>query len=133
MKLKGHREDHFPSPKNRETTRDERLQIITLRKHTDKSWREIEAITKIKRSTCRQIWKRYLLIGTPSNRPRIGRPTVFTDALKLQLVTFVTSSKRTRRLSWEEIKQELGYNCSARLLKETLQSIGYNKRMPRKK
>jgi transposase len=133
MKSKGRRDDYFPETKNRETTCDERLEVITLRKHTGKSWTQIATITKLNKSTCRQIWTRYLEIGTPSNRPRLGRPLIFTEALKQQLVTFITSNKRTRRLSWEEIREEMGLQCSYRLIKDIMNTMGYHKRMPRKK
>ena len=51
MKLKGHRENYFSEPKNHETTRDERLLVITLRKYTEKSWKEIAIITKVNKSS----------------------------------------------------------------------------------
>jgi hypothetical protein len=40
---------------------------------------------------------------------------------------------RTRRLSWEAIVLEMGYACSARTVKNTMQKMGYHKRVPRQK
>jgi hypothetical protein len=58
---------------------------------------------------------------------------VFSDAEKQRLVQFVTRDSRTRRLSWEEIRVEMGYACSPRTIRNVLASMGYHKRVPRRK
>lgn len=128
MKFKGHRSNY-----REETTRDERLEIITLREKAEFTWGQISQKTSKDKTTCRRIYERYKIYGTPSNRNRSGRPVVLSEADKQQLKTFVTSNKRTRRLSWEEITEEMGYQCSWRTVKRAMESMGYYKRVPRKK
>jgi len=67
MKLKEQQDDYFHNIKNKKTTHDEQLQIITLRKFINNSWKEISIIIKVKKLTYWQIWFQYLLIGTLSN------------------------------------------------------------------
>ena len=68
--------------------------------------------------------------GTPSNRKRSGRPVLFTDAEKQELIAFFTRDRTTRRLSWEEFKAEMGYACSPETVQRVVQSLGYHKRIP---
>ena len=82
---------------------------------------------------CIQIYHRAKEIGTPSNRNRSGRPVLFTDTEKQELIAFVTRDRRTRRLSWEEITAEMGYACSPKTVQRVVQSMGYHKRIPRRK
>ena len=58
---------------------------------------------------------------------------IFGAEEKAQLVAFVTRDKRTRRLQWEEIITEMGYSCSVRTIRSVMASLGYHKRLPRKK
>lgn len=118
---------------NKETTRDQRLKIIALRDATGWPWHKIASEYSIKESTCKMVYQRWKKAGSPSNRPRTGRPVFFDDAKKRQLEAFVTSSPRTRRLGWEEIAAEMGYQCTGRTVKAALESLGYHKRMARKK
>ena len=127
MKFKGHRDGH-----NKETTRDERLQVINLR-NAQFTWSRVSRETGLNESTCRPIYERYKLFGTPSNRKCSGRPVVLSESDKQQLKVFVISSKRTRRLSWEEITEEMGFQCSWQTVKHAMSSMGYYKRVPRKK
>lgn len=84
--------------------------------------------------TCQKIYQRATLNGgSPSNRPRSGRPVIFNEAEKERLRAFVTQDKRTRRLQWEEVIMEMGYACSVRTLRDVMASMGYHKRLPRKK
>lgn len=111
MKIKGTRGDYHPDATKKETTRDDRVRVITLRSMSLK-WQEIADRTGLKESCCKVIWHRWLKTQTSSNRPRTGRPVIFNDALKQQLVQFITSSPRTRRLTWEEIIDEMDLRCS---------------------
>lgn len=74
-----------------------------------------------------------MLYGTPSNRPRTGRPPIFDDAEKSRLIAFITRDASTRRLSWDEIVIQMGYACCPRTLKAVVESMGYHKRVPRRK
>ena len=66
----------------------------------------------------------------PSNRRRSDRPVIFDAEEKERLRAFITQDKRTRRLQWEEVVLELGYNCSAQTVREAMASMGYHKRLP---
>ena len=70
---------------------------------------------------------------SPSNRKRSGHPIICTAAEKERLREFVTRDKTTRRMAWEDIREAMGYNCSAKSVKRAMQSLGYNKRYPRRK
>ena len=83
--------------------------------------------------SCAQIYYRAKATGTPLNRNRSGRPVLFNDAEKQELISFVTRDRRTRRLSWEEITAEMGYACSPKTVQRVVQSLGYHKRIPRRK
>jgi len=50
-----------------------------------------------------------------------------------RLKAFVARDARTRRLSWEAVRQEVGYACDPRAIRETMREMGYHKRVPRKK
>jgi len=66
----------------------------------------------INRRTCERIFKRW---KADDILPRIerdpDRPPIFDDAERARLEAFVTRDARTRRLSWEAIRQEMGYIC----------------------
>ena len=74
--------------------------------------------------SCAQIYYRAKETGTPSNRNRSGRPELFTDAGKQELISFVTRDRRTRRLSWEEITAEMGNAGSPKTVQRVVQSLG---------
>lgn len=134
MHLKGTRKDyHGKAIRRKETTRDERLRIITLRDVSHMKWEDIAREVGVNYSTCQKIYTRAKATGTPSNRPRPGRPPIFNDAEKERLRQFVTQDRRTRRLSWIEIRDEMGYACSPELIHDVMASMGYHKRVPRQK
>jgi transposase len=132
MRQKGRRSDHHQYTRDRETTRDERLRIITLTE-IGKSWREIGRIMEIDFRTCQGIFRRVQANGTPTNRVRQGRRPIFNEAEKERLREFVKRDKRKRRLPWEAIIHEMGYACSVRTLPDVMASMGYHKCLPRKK
>ncbi|KAI5842850.1 hypothetical protein BZA05DRAFT_411645, partial [Tricharina praecox] len=134
MKQKGVRDPVPEGVSHRETTRDERIQLIALREKAGWSWRRIAKEFKIDKSTAMRIYQRYQRYGTPSNRKRSGRPPVFFDAAeKARLEEFVTRDSRTRRLSWDAICVEMGYACDPKTVRDAIMSMGYHKCVPRKK
>lgn len=61
MKPQGTRREHFGEDvKRRETTRDERLRIITLRDDAQMKWKDIAARVDVDYRTCQKIYRRYL-------------------------------------------------------------------------
>jgi transposase len=132
MKQKGRRSDYNQNTRYKETTRDERVKIIALR-DAGHSWKEIGRQVGIDFRTCQGICRRAAQNGTPTNQRRQGRPPIFTPEEKERLREFVTRDKRTRRLPFECIIQEMGYACNVRTIRTVLASMGYHKRLPRKK
>ena len=134
MKLKGTRRDHFPGDsKCRETTRDERLRIITLRDEAKMKWKDIAALINIKLSTCHDIYTRSKVDHTPTNKHQSGPPAIFDEAEKDRLRLFITQNKSTRRLAWEDLLEELEYAYSVHTVRNVCASMGYHKRCSRKK
>jgi len=133
MKQKGRRENPPIGVKHRETTRDERMRIITLyddANGTGRRWRRPWASIE---GHVRKSAKRWKHNNIPSNRSRTGRPPIFDAEERARLEAFVTRDARTRRFSWEAICLELGYACDPRTVKKTMHDMGYHKRLPRKK
>jgi hypothetical protein len=64
---------------------------------------------------------------------RCGWPPIFDDAEKAHLLAFITRDSTTHQMSWDEICVQMGYAYSARTLKRVVESIGYHKRIPRRK
>jgi len=133
MKQKGRRENPPIGVKHRETTRDERMRIITLYDDAKWNWSQIARTLNIDRRTCAKIYKRWRHNNTPSNRSRTGRPPILDAEERARLEAFVTRDAHTRRLSWEAICLELGYACDPRTVRKAMHDMGYHKRLPRKK
>lgn len=133
MKSKGTWEEHHGNNIHRkETTRIERVRIIAPRDITGMTWKEISYEIGVDFRTCQKIYARAKITGTSSNRKRSGRPVIFTEDEKARLCAFVTRDRRTRRLMWEEIIEEMDYNCSVQTIRDTMASMGFHKRVPRK-
>jgi transposase len=94
----------FPStPKRHQLTRDERLRIQTL---YEAGWK-FDAIhahlrPHIQGLSLRQIEYTYQFIH-PTPQKRSGRPPLLTEEQKEELITFVRTSKVTRRLSYLQL------------------------------
>jgi len=132
MKQKGVR-DPAVGVRHRETTRDERLRVISLRENARWAWRQIGRELRINPRTASRIYHRYNQYSTLSNRKRTGRPPTFDDEEKARLVAFITRDSRTRRLSWEAICIEMDYACDPKTVRNVMISLGYHKRVPRAK
>jgi transposase len=127
----GARADNHAEPYRKETTRDDRIRVVAF-KEAGKTWAEIADLTRIPARTCRSIWRRYQEDGDPSNRKRTGRPKILSERID-EVIRFVTSNRRTRRLQWEEIIREMNLSCGVRTLRTAMAERGYHKRVPRKK
>ena len=55
-----------------------------------------------------KIYKRAKANGTPLNRSRTGRPSIFDNAMNQRLANFITRDARTRPLTWEALCVEMG-------------------------
>ena len=64
MKVKGTRAKHFGSGiKNKETTRDERVEIVALWDKAKMTWKEIGEAMNIDFRTCQKIYARVKITG----------------------------------------------------------------------
>jgi len=151
MKQTGKREQNPQGVQHRETTRDERMQVITLRDHASWSWARIGQELNIDRRICQKVsvvsnpnqcWKSSSIIkiyqrsqesGTPSNSRWSGRRPIFIQEEKARLEVFITRDSRTRRLSWDEVCLEMGYACCPRTVKAVMEGLGYHRRVPRRR
>jgi hypothetical protein len=116
-----------------EIPRDQRIQIITLKDITHWPFEQIGAELALPAATCRRIYNKFHAAGTPSRRRRSGRPPLFNAQVKRELVAFITQNRFTRRLSYEDIITIRSYDCSPRTLRRVLASLGFHKRVPRRK
>lgn len=64
---------------------------------------------------------------------KIGRPSFFDDAKLKELDKFIVHDKRTCRLPWEDVRDEMGFNCGVRTVKKAAHKLGFHKRSPQKK
>ncbi len=133
MKVKGTRQLYYQDVANREITRDERLCIITLRAEAGWSWPNIEDALELSQSTCKSVYYRFKVIGTPSNRTRVSRPLLFNLETKYQIERFLISGPCTWQLTWDEIAEEMGLQCSGRTVQRAIDDLGYHKRTARRK
>lgn len=85
------------------------------------------------RRLCQGIYRQVKINGTLSDRKRTGCPPLFDLQEKERLLQFITQNRVTRRLSWDQIRDYMGYSCSGDLIRSTLSSMGYHKRIPRQK
>lgn len=97
------------------------------------TWKAVGKAEEIDYRTCQGIYRRSRANGIPTNRRRQGRLLILNQGEKARLREFVTRDKNTRRLSWESIVQEMRYLFSPRTIKGVIASMGYHKRLPRKK
>ena len=135
MKTSGTRSNYDRNIYRKETTRDERLRIVTLRDHlTEKGaptpWKEIPKEMGVPWNTCRMINLRTKTQGSSSNRKRAGRPPAFQEKDIEKIIEYTIRDRNTRRMSWVDIRDNLGLSCSSRRIQDILASRGYHKRTP---
>ena len=80
-----------------------------------------------------KIYNRTKADATPANHQQAGCPPIFDDSEKLRLDGFITRDTRPKRPTREAICIEIGSACSARTVGNVMASMGYHKRIPRRK
>ena len=120
-----------PPPLNRGTTqlsRDQRRDILLM--HNLK--KDDEEIATYLNITLRQVtYTLQTQKATP--RKRSGRPGILTPDQIDVLISYVTSSKKTRRLPYQKLSEELEFNVSAGTIKRALHQRGYHRRVALRK
>ena len=116
------------TPKRTELTRDQRLQVYTLSKI---GWDapKIAAHLKISQRQV-QYAKQHRL--TPQKQ-RCGFKALITTPHRQELIRFIRSSKKTRRMPYQEVAIKLNWNVSETSIRRALQKEGLFRRVARKK
>ena len=123
MKKEGtHGPQNALSIRHRRATRGERIRAIPLRRNERGSecvrhnrgtvqrvgdFATPPLLVSLLTHSSDKIYKRAKANGTPLNRPRTGRPSVFDNAKNQRLVNF-TRDARTRPLTWEALFAVMG-------------------------
>ena len=117
------------TPKRKQLTRDQRLQIQTLA--STASWAP-EAIAKAFQITLRQV--EYAIEHRPTpQKQRCGRKALIDTPSRRILLDFIRTSKRTRRMPYFEVAHELNWQASESAIRRALQKEGYHRRISRRK
>jgi transposase len=116
-------------PKNAShTTRDQRLQIQTLRT-AGLTYSQIQG--QLGDVTLHQI--AYAVQHPVTPKKRSGRPSVLTPEEVAEIITFVCLNKTNRRLSWYQIPVVMGLNVSYYCVRNALRNAGFSRRVARRK
>lgn len=109
----------------KQLTRDQRLQVQTLR---DVGWRYSDIAAHLGFS-----WKQVEIACQSRVTPkkRKGRPSTITDEMRHELVAFVCQSGVTRRMTYIELRDVLGWGVSEDAIRRALWKEGYRRRMAR--
>ncbi len=97
-------------------TRDQRIQVITLR---DIDWK-YEQIAQHLDITIRQIQYACIVNRSTSQKTRCGSKSIITDEARQILIDFVCASSKNRRMSFHQIVWELDWNVSANFIRQAL-------------
>jgi len=112
-----------------------RLRIVTLRDHltergTLTSWKEIAKEVGISWNTCRMIYLRTKIKGSPYDRKCAGWPPTFQEKDIEKIIKYTIHDRDTRRLLWVDIRDNLDLSCSSWRIRDILTSQRYHKRTP---
>lgn len=116
-----------PSGRASNTSRDTRVSIRTLR---SAGWTYQQIATHL-HLTLRQVQHAATTQATP-RRPS-GRPPILTVAQVEELIEFVCSSRKARRMAYWRLPQELGWDCSVYAIRNALRRAGFKRYVARRK
>ena len=131
MKTRRTRSNYHRKIYRTETTQDERLRIVTLRDHLTKKgaptpWKDIAKEVGVNWNTCRAIYLRTKIQGSPSNRKRTGRPPAFQEEDIQKIIEYTIRDHNTRHMSWVEIRDNFLLQCHPSRIRDILASRGYH-------
>jgi transposase len=116
-----------PSASTSYSTRDQRLQIQTLR-DIGLTYRQIHEQLGL---THRQI--RYAISHRVTPKKRSGRPSILTQEEVNEIITWICFSKANRRTPWVKIPIILKLNVSYYYIRTALRNAGFARRVARRK
>lgn len=120
--------DVLSTPKRKELTRDQRLQVHTL---TGIHWTptRISRHLNITQTQVRYAQSHRL---TPQKQ-RCGRKSLIDTPSRTRLAEYIRQSKATRRMRYCNIAYHLGLDCSEHAIRRALQKEGLFRRIARRK
>src|SRR2546423_11712002 len=121
------------TPKKRQLTRDEGIQILAFRR----LGMTYEAIAKLFSDISPRQVEHLVQKGHPTPQKRSGRPPFITDEQLQELTAFVCTSKRTRRLPWNRLPLEYPMctwkNATESSITSAMRRAGFRRRIGRRK
>lgn len=121
------------APRGQELSKDLKDLIIKLYKESN-SQRQIARIVNKSSATVQKIIEKYNFEGSTKNRPRSGRPKVFTSQEERIIVRKVKANpKKSAPKIQSEIEREVGKSCNPETIRRVLHNAGYHGRIIRKK
>jgi transposase len=111
-----------------DTTRDQRLQIQTLRTAGFTYSQIREQLGDV---TLHQI--AYAILHPLTPKKRKGKPSILTSEEVEEIITWVCLNKRNRRTPWYQIPTAIGLNVSYYCVRNALRKAGFARRVPRRK
>ncbi len=108
------------TPHTRHSTRDERLQVQTLR-NAGLNYSQIRAQLGL---TLHQI--AYAVQHRITPKKRKGRPTILTQQEIDDIITWICASKANRRVSWVQIPVILDLNIGQYAIRHALRNAGFS-------
>lgn len=107
------------------TQRNQLIGAIKISKNISCSARELG----IHQPTAQKIWKKYQETGSVENRPRSGRPSIFSQPEKACIVGYAVAE---RRKPFRDIGNEVTPSVSERTVQRICSEEGYHRRVARK-
>ena len=115
--------------KQSDLTRDQRIQVTTLR---EIGW-SYEQIAKHLGITIRQV-QYSCTAGRPTpQKKNCGPRSIISDDARQMLINFVCASAENRRLSYAQLAWKLGWNVSEDVIRKALKKEGFSRRIARSK
>jgi transposase len=111
-----------------DTTRDQRLQIQTLRT-AGLTYSQIQG--QLGDVTLHQI--AYAVQHPVTPKKRSGRPSTLTPDEVAEIITWVCLNKKNRRLPWYQIPVVMGLDVSYYCVRNALRNAGFSRRVARRK
>lgn len=121
------------TPKKRELTRDQRLQIKAFRS-LKMIYRDIVVHLRTMGVICTERQIQYAENSRPTpQKQRCGPTPMLNTPTRRRIADFITSSKKTRRMPYIQVNLELQLHASESIIRRAMKKEGIFRRLARKK